>query len=396
MVQASQPTLIGVTWPPDPFLGWGVYGLNLVLQTVRDPNWHPVLLMAPPDRALANPMHRRLITPLLAECQRIEKEVSEHPNQQGDCKFPVLYALGNDLGCMKPKVIGQPRIGVVFFENTQFSPKAFSRAGVYNVLVTGSKWNEEVLRRAGLQNVRTVHQGIDATVFHPAPKSNLHGDRFVVFSGGKLEYRKGQDIAIAAYRQFAARHPEALLVFAWHNEWHQFVAEIGRSGHVVGAPRPLSGSQLNFSQWLTENGVPPNSALDLGAVPNALMGQILREADVALFTNRCEGGTNLVAMECMACGIPTILSANTGHLDLIDDAHCYSLSQQTGVKPTETFTGTDGWGESDVDEVVAALERVYTSRAEAADKGQAAAQFMQDWTWERQIQRLLETVRACV
>ena len=43
----------------------------------------------------------------------------------------------------------------------------------------------------------------------------------------------------------------------------------------------------------------------------------LRRADVALFPNRCEGGNNLVAMESIASGVPVILSANTGHLDII-------------------------------------------------------------------------------
>ena len=62
-----------------------------------------------------------------------------------------------------------------------------------------------------------------------------------------------------------------------------------------------------------------NQVLDLGRVPNAGMPRILRECDVAVFPNRAEGGTNLVAMKCMACGVPTILSANTGHLDLIRD-----------------------------------------------------------------------------
>ena len=53
------------------------------------------------------------------------------------------------------------------------------------------------------------------------------------------------------------------------------------------------------------------------AFPNVGMPHVLHEADVALFPNRAEGGTNLVAMECLASGIPTILSANTGHLDLL-------------------------------------------------------------------------------
>jgi glycosyltransferase involved in cell wall biosynthesis len=49
------------------------------------------------------------------------------------------------------------------------------------------------------------------------------------------------------------------------------------------------------------------------------MPSVLQEMNVAVFPNRAEGGTNLVAMECMACGLPVILSGNTGHLDLIEN-----------------------------------------------------------------------------
>lgn len=42
------------------------------------------------------------------------------------------------------------------------------------------------------------------------------------------------------------------------------------------------------------------------------LAEALAEADVALFPNRGEGGTNLMAMQAMASGVPTVLSANSG------------------------------------------------------------------------------------
>jgi glycosyltransferase involved in cell wall biosynthesis len=78
------------------------------------------------------------------------------------------------------------------------------------------------------------------------------------------------------------------------------------------------------SPWI-RSGCARGQILDLGAVPNREKPSILCEMDVAVFPNRCEGGTNLVAMECMACGLPVILSRNTGHLDLIDGDNCFAL-----------------------------------------------------------------------
>ena len=143
------------------------------------------------------------------------------------------------------------------------------------------------------------------------------------------------------------------------------------------------------------NGLPKEAFIDVGLVPNDLVGQIMREADVVVFPNRCGGGTNVVAMEWMACGIPTVLSANTGHLDLIDGAPSYPLRSQGKVVESARGWGRgQGWGESDVDEVVAALEEVYADREAAQRRGRQAARFMEDWTSERQIGRLLSTIEA--
>ena len=113
------------------------------------------------------------------------------------------------------------------------------------------------------------------------------------------------------------------------------------------------------------------------------------EADVGLFSHRCEGGTNLVAMETMACGVPSILSKNTGHLDIIADDDCLVLRQQGPCKTTPHFPGVEGWGESSVDEVVGHLEWAYQHRGELAAMGARVAERMRGFCWENQVRKLM-------
>src|SRR5262249_55865660 len=180
----------------------------------------------------------------------------------------------------------------------------------------------EVLAQLSIDHVQTLLQGVDTTHFHPGPRAGLFGDRFVVFSGGKLERRKGQDLVVQAFCAFAQRRPDALLVTAWSSPWPQFARSLDQNPSLSPIPFRPDG-QVDVIAWAQANGIPERQMLDLGRVPNADMPRILREIDVALFPNRAEGATNFVAMECMACGVPTILSANTGHLDLIRDGNCY-------------------------------------------------------------------------
>ena len=313
-----------------------------------------------------------------------------------DVDGTLLRAFGNGFvgAPHAPRLRAQKNVGVVFFEDTHFAPDAIGRAAALDAIVAGSSWNAEVLRAYGLCNVHTVIQGIDPTVFHPAEQTGLFRDRFVVFSGGKLEYRKGQDIVVAAFRRFHERHPDALLLTAWHNHWPQLISDLELGGHVRGVPRVLNGS-LRIAEWLAANGLPETAVLDVGRTPNVLMGQVVREANVALFPNRCEGGTNLVAMECMAAGIPTIVSANTGHLDLLATGGCFALRRQQNVKhPSRHFTGVDGWGESDVNEIVELLERLYVDRALATERAAIGAAAMASLTWERQVAALLKAIRG--
>ena len=105
---------------------------------------------------------------------------------------------------------------------------------------------------------------------------------------------------------------------------------------------------------------------------------------------RC--GTNLVAMEAMACGVPTYVSYNTGQKgseghDLLGTAA--RLKTQKPVKATPASQTLQDWGESEVDEVVAAFEYVYTHRADAARDAAVVAEKIKGWDWGLQNRKLL-------
>lgn len=394
------PPAVVLDWPVGTGTGWGVFGLNLALELSRQGDVQPLLLTGT-DPAALHPIHRHVLGLPLAQQRELQALLDAAGPAGVRCDYPVLRALGNGLTRhdLSARLLSGHDVGVVFFEDTVLMPDALARGREFATIIAGSEWNGAVLRAAGLDQVQVVQQGIDPTLFHPAPRAGVFGERFVVFSGGKLEYRKGQDIVVAAFRIFRQRHPDAVLLTAWHNAWPQTMVGVETTGRVQGRPGVDAQGRLGVTEWLVRNGIPADACVDLGPLPNYLMGPAVREADVALFPNRAEGGTNLVAMEAMACGVPAILSANTGHLDLLRPGDgAWPLARQGPVRgQCPLFRGTEGWGECDVDEVVEALELAYQQRDAFRRRGEAGARFLHaQWTWRRQAERLLHAALAPV
>ncbi|OIQ91280.1 glycosyl transferases group 1 [mine drainage metagenome] len=377
-----------------PVFGWGVYGLNLARHGLREGRALGCLCAC--DTGVLT-QEGEAPAQVLATGQAW---LAGQPEGEDLCRddLVVLHALGNDLkpaalAAHQALVWGRRTYGVVFCEDSRITAAGRQRAARYDGLIAGSHWAGDVLRRAGLGRVpvRVVLQGVDGARFRPEARGGMFKGRFAVFSGGKLEYRKGQDKVLQGFARFHRRHPEALLVTAWQSPWAAALAQTfqGREGY---APPVLRANGLvDVQGWAAQFGLPPAAVLDLGIIPNAYMPLVLREVDAALFANRCEGGTNLVAMEAMACGLPVVLSANSGHLDILGAGHCYPLRRQ-GAMPGALAAGLEGWGESDADDIAAALEEIYRDRATAAMRGAAAARFMAGLDWRRSVAELLGIV----
>ncbi|MDA0996947.1 MAG: glycosyltransferase family 4 protein [Proteobacteria bacterium] len=385
---------LAITWGLSRIHGWGVFGINLVrgLLLHRRGGWpRPMLLQTTPEEFLTTD-DLGLFRPLIDEREKIVAETAAMPAATlGD--VCVIHSSGNRLthGEVSRRFRGSRNIGFTFFENSDIPDASLALVRGFDGMMTGSNWNRDRLIELGLADVSCVHQGVDTDLFQPQKSANKFSGRFVIFSGGKLEFRKGQDIAVAVFRAFHARHPDALLLTVWQNPWYANIASLKESKHLRHDP-PLGHESKAMTDWTAAEGIPAGAHIDLGAVNNQLMPEIYREAHAALFTNRCEGGTNLVAMEAMASGVPTVLSANTGHLDLIHDDNCLPLTRQTPVNdPDDTRRG---WGESDVEETLEKLEAIYADRQAAKKIGLNGARRMFKMSWPGQIAKLIETVSA--
>lgn len=371
---------IGITWQLSEYHGWGVFGLNIAKALINN-GYPPPKLLHPPKFNINNYPE---LKPIVDEW---EKNSALYTSNQKITHndLTVIHSLGNNFALTNPNHLGKKNIGFIFFESTQFTPDGLERARSFDMVVAGSRWNAELLKKLGIGNVGYVMQGVDPSRFSALPTKT--DSRFTIFSGGKLEFRKGQDIVLAAYKEFYKKYPNSLLITNWNNPWPAITRDLINSPHGFGSPN-IKENQVDIQEWSSRTLLTPEAFKHHSFIPNAQMPMLYAQADIALFPNRAEGGTNLVAMECMAAGIPCILSANTGHMDLIGPSTCIPLIKQSRINnPT-----CQDWGESSIQEIFEKLEYAYNNQAEIKKIGERGRQFINQFSWSEQAILLINMI----
>jgi len=307
---------------------------------------------------------------------------------------PVIQAIqGNNLLPCFIKIKSPQNIGYAFFEYNILKENIEKAKDYYDIVVTGSSWCEEILNSHGLKNTKTIIQGVDSDLFNKDKSiKDLFKDMFVVFSGGKLELRKGQDLVMRAFKVLQDKYDDILLVNSWYNHWDQSIATMSLSPYIH-FEMPKGDYFKAVNHLLMKNGINPEKVVTLPPKPYAEMSEVYRNTDLGLFPNRCEGGTNLVLMEYMACGKPVIASYSSGHKDiltrensmLVETLKSFNIQEKDGTLIAQ-------WDDPDLDEIISKLEWAYLNKDQLQNIGTKASETMSNLTWResaRQFHKLI-------
>jgi glycosyltransferase involved in cell wall biosynthesis len=287
---------------------------------------------------------------------------------------------------------GRENYGYTFFEN-ELSATSVTNAKRYDTVLAGSSWCRDRMLEQGIANCAVLLQGIDPTKFYPV-ETQKTTDSFVIFSGGKFELRKGQDLVLRALKIVQDKYSDIVLVNCWYNMWPQSVRLMNASPHIR-MGQVDTGNWIHFMQEIyTLNGLNANRIKTLDIVPNYILRQIYAQTDIGLFPNRCEGGTNLVLMEYMACGKPVIVANNSGHRDVVGAENAILLEHMApfNLNDNRRRCVVARWEEPSLDEIVAKIEYAYHHRDEIRGIGRRAGERMKSFTWRQSAQSLMSSL----
>jgi glycosyltransferase involved in cell wall biosynthesis len=278
-------------------------------------------------------------------------------------------------------------VGLAFIEDSILVKRYVPNSRRYfDHVAAGSSWCARILREAGVKETSAFVQGVDTNLFKPRPPAQNASECFVIYSGGKFEYRKAQDVVIRAVAVMMQRHADVRLTCHWHNPWPATMLSMSASSLIK-----YSGGSIG--NLLNKENIPSHKVN--GSVGSPLRHEKLAEwynrCDVGLFPNRCEAGTNLVMMEFMACGKPVIALNAHGHQDVLaaDDPLLLRHSKEfVYVDAARVPRGV--WYEPNLEETIERLEWAYQNRDALAPLGARNCERMLQFTWERTARELLK------
>jgi glycosyltransferase involved in cell wall biosynthesis len=377
------------TLPLSRDFGWGICGRNLVIELSRHGAVKLVYDGYHPDRA-SNAIEDSWLRTKLATAEDLKAYAAPHENLalQPISEYGDLWS---NLGG------GSRNVGISF--NLMVPETCIPNLKEkLNFVAAGSTWCRDLFLNLGIKAI-SAPQGIDRAMFHEGfAKKTLPDDRFIIYSGGKFEFRKGQDYVVKAVRHMQQKYSDVLLVAQWTNAWAYSYNTMSFSDVIEFEPAPampmeewIASNNQYLSAMLQKNGLDCSRVILAPPLTQALMPGLIRESDIGIFPNRIEGGTNLMLMEYMACGKPVIATAHTGHLDVIDNDSALSLRSLTMKTLSENYPpGFNFWYEANLDEIIAHLEWAYAHREKAAEIGLRGSERMKAFTWQRMADAIIE------
>lgn len=332
--------------------GWGVCSSYLIEELSK---FRSVHVLKDQDGSACNP---RLKGKLVQALTTVE--------------FPPLFE----------KARADQNFGYTFFEE-ELNEISVRNAKKYDLVLAGSTWCRDRMLEKGILNCDVLLQGIDPKLFYPI-ENQKSGDRFVIFSGGKFELRKGQDLVLRAVKVLQDKYRDVYLLNCWYNLWPRSVSQMTNSPYIAFSYHENEPWIDTMQRTYRDNGLDPDRVITLELVPHHKQRALFQQTDIGVFPNRCEGGTNLVLMEYMACAKPVIASNTSGHKDIITKNNALLLNhlKEIQIRNNEGAL-TARWRDPSLDELIAGLEYAYHHRDELHKTGRQAGEDLRHYTWKR-------------
>ena len=279
------------------------------------------------------------------------------------------------------------RVAFPIFELDEFNVREKHHIKANELVFVTSRWGRDVVLDAGIHKdcIAQIPLGVDRTIYNPKVEPmSPKGGKFRVLYIGKLEIRKGADIAHQIFKMALPSEKDVELLVSWANP---FMPDTEMKSFEEMYVKEIGADRVKFIPWLpTEKD----------------MARLMQYSDVGLFPYRAEGWA-LSLLNMMSMGKWCIATNYSAPTEYINRHNCRTVdigSWETAYDGKWFTSGIGQWAQLGIDQVSLFcnyLRKEYLRWKEC--KGQVphndyGIEVAQSLSWEKTAKRIVDNLLA--
>jgi len=356
----------------------------------KDLRWYGQIIQAEGYSKVGHEMLRRLVKNYNIEVEEYTdryrdyfvedefKDIAELTNNKVNTLAPLIVCLGPGprLDYKGYKII------YTMMETKDLHPEFVRTCDLYDEVWFPSSFNyNQYINQGGKKTAYIMPLGVDTICYKPGlkPLNIVNKKKFNFLSVFFWTYRKGPDILVRAFCEEFDKDEDVALIIA--TKYFSLGTEQMKQDLI---------NQINFIKSCIDKPIDKIPSISFVSVPlkEKYMPNLYNSVDCYISTTRGEGFL-LPLIEAMACGIPTIVTNFSAHLDFANSNNSYLIDIEGFENKPELKDWISPWyvGQQfaipSVKHTRELMRYVYEHYDEAKKKAQIALQDVTTkWTWD--------------
>lgn len=257
----------------------------------------------------------------------------------------------------------------------------------YSQILTSSEYLKQKIINSGFKQVEVINDFYDDNTFKLERKEK-QDKLFVIFSDGWINLLSGIDIIIELLKVIQKKYNDVVFINSYkiYSQYDLFLLTQQKGLKI---DFDIKDEKEVLNNLFKNAGLDLTKIISLGNIPYQTKNEILKKCNIGLYPMRFSNGYFRNILETYATGLPVVMSYNSALKEIINDNIGYPVKNNKDYHFKNSNNKIRAfWFEPDFEETLSQIEKAYLNRERNLELGFNAANFVKNFTFSKNIEKL--------